>query len=90
MGDSLDPHSNPYYKNLKIEDLIYINFPGDIGKVMDWRAYQIKVLVYTDNKSSGNLQESISPNHFQRKEVWDFQDVVIFTRATSGFRDIYV
>ena len=40
MGDSLDPHSNPYYKNLKIEDLIYINFPGDIGKVMNWRAYQ--------------------------------------------------
>jgi hypothetical protein len=46
LADVLDSQGNPYYKNLKIDDIVYNPYTLDVGRVLSWNDSVVRVNVY--------------------------------------------
>ena len=47
MGDVLDSNSNPYYKKLEIDNILYKPYTFDVARVLSWGNSVVKVNIYT-------------------------------------------
>ena len=91
LGDVLDSEGNPYYKKLKIDDIVYKPYTWDIARVLFWKNSKVKVNVYAGYMSVDPERRihPISASEQPRLVEWLIRDFIIYSKITRDSRHIF-
>jgi hypothetical protein len=91
LADVLDSQGNPYYKKLKVDDIVYNPYTLDVGRVLSWHDSVVKVNVYAAYRfvTPEENRNPVSATEQPRLVTWEIQDFIIYSKICRDSRHIF-